>query len=105
MSELADKGSESISSLIKKGNKSSLIASIGNAFLAVAKFFAATFSGSGALFASAMHSTADAVNQGFVYIGSILSEKKTNPKIPDRLWQSDQYFLYGCRDCCHYYGL
>lgn len=82
MSELADKGSESISSLIKKGNKSSLIASIGNAFLAVAKFFAATFSGSGALFASAMHSTADAVNQGFVYIGSILSEKKPTPRFP-----------------------
>jgi len=74
--------SESFKSLIKKGNKSSLIAAIGNAVLAIAKFFAGTISGSGALFASAMHSTADAVNQGFVYIGSILSEKKPTPRFP-----------------------
>ena len=73
---------ESFAGLIKKGNKSSLIAALGNTILAIAKFFAAALSGSGALFASAMHSTADAVNQGFVYIGSILSEKRPTPRFP-----------------------
>lgn len=53
-----------------------------NTILAIAKFFAAALSGSGALFASAMHSTADAVNQGFVYVGSILSEKRPTPRFP-----------------------
>ncbi|WP_420855409.1 cation diffusion facilitator family transporter [Virgibacillus indicus] len=79
---MAGNESESFTSLIKKGNKSSLIASIGNSLLAIAKFFAGTISGSGALFASAMHSTADAINQGFVYIGSILSEKRPTPRFP-----------------------
>lgn len=73
---------ESFAGLIKKGNKSSLIAALGNTILAIAKFFAAALSGSGALFASAMHSTADAVNQGFVYVGSILSEKRPTPRFP-----------------------
>ena len=73
---------ESFAGLIKKGNKSSLIAALGNTILAIAKFFAAALSGSGALFASAMHSTADAVNQGFVYVGSILSEKRLTSRFP-----------------------
>ncbi|OMF21169.1 cation transporter [Paenibacillus sp. FSL H8-0548] len=68
--------------LVKKGNKSSAIAMIGNAIIAVIKGFAASFSGSGAMFASSMHSLADAVNQGFVFAGSILSEKKPTPRFP-----------------------
>lgn len=73
---------ESLMELIKKGNKSSAIAMTGNAIIAATKGVAASFSGSGAMFASAMHSLADAVNQGFVFIGSILSEKKPTPRFP-----------------------
>ncbi|WP_134684400.1 cation diffusion facilitator family transporter [Brevibacillus migulae] len=73
---------ESFYALLKKGNKSSAIAMIGNAVIAAIKGFAAAFSGSGAMFASAMHSLADAVNQGFVFLGSVLSEKKPTPKFP-----------------------
>jgi len=73
---------ESFYTLLKKGNKSSAIAMIGNAVIALIKGFAAAFSGSGAMFASAMHSLADAVNQGFVFLGSVLSEKKPTPKFP-----------------------
>ncbi|TVY09148.1 hypothetical protein FPZ49_14490 [Paenibacillus cremeus] len=67
---------ESLVQLIKKGNKSSAVAMIGNAVIAAIKGVAAAYSGSGAMFASAMHSFADAINQGFVFVGSVLSEKK-----------------------------
>ncbi|MBM7649125.1 cation diffusion facilitator family transporter [Bacillus ectoiniformans] len=73
---------ESFMSLVKKGNKSSAIAATGNTILAIAKAVAASFSGSGAMFASAMHSLADAVNQGFVFVGSVLSEKRPTAKFP-----------------------
>ncbi|OKL36724.1 cation diffusion facilitator family transporter [Domibacillus mangrovi] len=68
--------------LLKKGNTSSGIAAIGNTVLAVLKFIAASFSGSGTMFASAMHSLADAVNQGFVYFGSALAEMKPSKRFP-----------------------
>jgi cation diffusion facilitator family transporter len=68
--------------LLKKGNRSSGIAAIGNTILAVLKFFAAAFSGSGTMFASAMHSLADAVNQSFVYFGSALAEMKPSKRFP-----------------------
>ncbi|NHN35296.1 cation diffusion facilitator family transporter [Paenibacillus agricola] len=68
--------------LIKKGNKSSAIAMIGNAILACIKAVAASVSGSGAMFASAMHSFADAINQGFVFVGSVLAEKNPTPRFP-----------------------
>ncbi|WP_201716246.1 cation diffusion facilitator family transporter [Rossellomorea arthrocnemi] len=73
---------ESFLSLMKKGNKSSFFAMVGNGILAIAKGAAFFISGSGAMFASAMHSLADAVNQGFVFIGSVLSEKKPTEKFP-----------------------
>ena len=66
----------------KKGNKSALIAAIGNTVLAGIKGVAAFFSGSGAMFAEAMHSVADAANQGFVYFGSVLSEREATEKYP-----------------------
>ncbi|MCM3654256.1 cation diffusion facilitator family transporter [Metabacillus litoralis] len=69
-------------SLLKKGNKSSAVAAIGNVIIAVCKGFAFFVGGSGAMFASAMHSLADALNQGFVFIGSVLSEKKPTPRFP-----------------------
>lgn len=68
--------------LIKKGNTSSAIAMTGNATLAAIKGAAAAFSGSGAMFASSMHSLADAINQGFVFVGSVLSEKRPTRRFP-----------------------
>ncbi|WP_147534093.1 cation diffusion facilitator family transporter [Bacillus marasmi] len=68
--------------LVKRGNKSSAVAMAGNAVIAATKGVAAAMSGSGTMFASAMHSLADAVNQGFVFIGSILSEKKPTARFP-----------------------
>ncbi|WP_231597678.1 cation diffusion facilitator family transporter [Bacillus sp. SA1-12] len=67
---------------MKKGNKSSAVAMIGNSVIAASKAIAYIMSGSGAMFASAMHSLADAVNQGFVFIGSVLSEKKPTRQFP-----------------------
>ena len=67
---------------IKKGNLSSGFATIGNIALASIKGIAAAISGSGAMFAEAMHSLADAVNQGFVFAGSILSERKPTQRFP-----------------------
>lgn len=68
--------------LIKKGNTSSAAAALGNTGIAVLKGIAAAFSGSGAMFASAMHSVADAINQGFVFLGSVLAERKPTPRFP-----------------------
>ncbi|MED4583327.1 cation diffusion facilitator family transporter [Brevibacillus choshinensis] len=67
---------------LKKGNMSSATAALGNTGLAIVKGLAAAYSGSGAMFASAMHSVADAVNQGFVFFGSVLAEKKPTPRFP-----------------------
>ncbi|WP_425271009.1 cation diffusion facilitator family transporter [Paenibacillus barcinonensis] len=69
-------------SLVKKGNTSSAVAMAGNAILALCKGGAFIFSGSGAMFASAMHSLADAINQGFVFVGSVLSEKQPTRRFP-----------------------
>ncbi|MCP3762768.1 cation diffusion facilitator family transporter [Domibacillus sp. A3M-37] len=68
--------------LLRKGNTSSGIASLGNTVLAILKFIAAAFSGSGTMFASAMHSLADAINQGFVFFGSSLAEMKPSKRFP-----------------------
>lgn len=73
---------EKFLSLLKKGNKSSAIAMVGNAGIAAIKFIAGALSGSGAMFATAMHSLADTINQGFVFVGSILSEKKPTRRFP-----------------------
>jgi cation diffusion facilitator family transporter len=73
---------ENLLTLLNKGNKSSAAAMIGNAFIAAIKAIAAVMSGSGAMFATTMHSLADAINQGFVFVGSILSEKKPTRQFP-----------------------
>ncbi|MFD1040571.1 cation diffusion facilitator family transporter [Virgibacillus byunsanensis] len=67
---------------IKKGNTSSGIAALGNTFLVIIKAIAAGLSGSGTMFASAMHSLADAVNQGFVFFGSVLAEFPSSKRFP-----------------------
>jgi cation diffusion facilitator family transporter len=68
--------------LVKKGNRSSAVAALGNTLLAVLKGVAAALSGSGAMFASTMHSVADAVNQGFVFVGSVLAEREPTRRFP-----------------------
>ncbi|GIP23765.1 cation diffusion facilitator family transporter [Paenibacillus sp. J22TS3] len=78
----ADESKTSFKELLKKGNTSSALAAIGNTGVAIVKGVAAGFTGSGAMFASAMHSTADAVNQAFVFAGSVLSEKKPTRRFP-----------------------
>lgn len=68
--------------LVKKGNTSSGTAAIGNTGLAIVKGIAASLTGSGAMFASTMHSLADAINQAFVFVGSVLAEKKPTKRFP-----------------------
>ena len=67
---------------MKKGNKSSGIAALGNTVLAIVKGVAAVISGSGAMLATTLHSLADALNQGFVFFGSALAEKAPTKKFP-----------------------
>ncbi|MDA3129020.1 cation diffusion facilitator family transporter [Aliibacillus thermotolerans] len=69
-------------SLLKKGNKSSAAAAIGNTILAIVKGIAAFLSGSGTMFATTLHSLADATNQGFVFFGSALAEKEPTKRFP-----------------------
>lgn len=68
--------------LLKKGNFSSGLAALGNLAISVVKFIVAAISGNGTMFATAMHSMADTVNQSFVYIGSILAEMKPSKRFP-----------------------
>ncbi|MFZ3589867.1 cation diffusion facilitator family transporter [Bacillus sp. DJP31] len=68
--------------LLKQGNKSSGIAALGNTFLTIIKAIAAVISGSGTMFATTLHSAADAINQGFVFFGSALAEKAPTKRFP-----------------------
>ncbi|SDH96527.1 cation diffusion facilitator family transporter [Alteribacillus persepolensis] len=67
---------------LKQGNTSSAVSALGNVVLASIKGFAAAVSGSSAMFATAMHSLADATNQGFVFFGSALAEKEPTKRFP-----------------------
>jgi zinc transporter 9 len=51
-----------------------------NTGLAVMKFVAFAFTGSGSIFSEAMHTLADAANQGLLFIGIKRSEKKADEK-------------------------
>lgn len=68
--------------LLKKGNKPSGLAALGNGLIAIIKGIAAVVSGSGAMFATTIHSAADTINQGLVYIGSALAEKEPTKRFP-----------------------
>lgn len=68
--------------LIKKGNLSSGLAALGNLIVAVVKLIVAIISGNGTMFATAMHSFADTVNQLFVFVGSVLSEMPPSKRFP-----------------------
>ncbi|SFB04416.1 cation diffusion facilitator family transporter [Cohnella sp. OV330] len=78
----SDSQRTSFIALLKKGNTSSAAAAIGNTGVAIVKGIAAATTGSGAMFASTMHSIADAVNQAFVFAGSVLAEKKPTRRFP-----------------------
>lgn len=67
---------------IKKGNVASGLSALGNLFIAGLKAVAATISGSGTMFASSMQSFADTINQGFVFIGSVLAEHPPTKRFP-----------------------
>lgn len=69
--------------LVKKGNLSSGLAALGNLAIAIVKGIVAAISGNGTMFATAMHSFADTVNQSFVFVGSILAEKKPTKRFPN----------------------
>lgn len=70
-------------SLLRQGNKSSLIAAIVNTIIAIVKGIAYFFTGNVAMFAETMHSLGDAANQFFVFIGSALSKKMPTDRYPN----------------------
>jgi cation diffusion facilitator family transporter len=69
--------------LLKKGNKSALIATIVNTIISIAKGAAYMITGNVAMFAETMHSLGDAANQFFVFIGSALSKKSPTDRFPN----------------------
>jgi cation diffusion facilitator family transporter len=69
--------------LLKKGNKSAMLAAIVNTIIAIIKGIAYTFTGNVAMFAETMHSLGDAANQFFVFIGSALSKKAPTDRYPN----------------------
>lgn len=72
-----------IFTLLKDGNKPSLLAAIVNALLGTIKAIAFVLTGNVAMFAEMMHSFGDAANQLFVFVGSALSKKAPTPKHPN----------------------
>ncbi|MCM3567477.1 cation diffusion facilitator family transporter [Neobacillus mesonae] len=69
--------------LLKRGNKSAMLAAIVNTVIAVIKGIAYFFTGNVAMFAETMHSLGDAANQFFVFTGSALSKKAPTDKFPN----------------------
>ncbi|AZU63875.1 cation diffusion facilitator family transporter [Neobacillus mesonae] len=69
--------------LLKRGNKSAMLAAIINTIIAVIKGTAYFFTGNVAMFAETMHSLGDAANQFFVFVGSALSKKAPTEKFPN----------------------
>ncbi|PEJ56533.1 cation diffusion facilitator family transporter [Bacillus sp. AFS002410] len=69
--------------LLKKGNKSALLAAIVNAVIAIIKGIGFSMTGNVALFAETMHSAADTANQLFVFSGSALSKKAPTDRFPN----------------------
>ncbi|MCJ1909126.1 cation diffusion facilitator family transporter [Planococcus ruber] len=69
--------------LLKGGNKPSLLAAVMNTVIAIMKGIAFFFTGNVAMFAETMHSIGDAANQYFVFIGSALSKKAPTKRFPN----------------------
>lgn len=68
--------------LLKKGNKSALLAAIINASVSIIKGGAYLITGNVAMFAETMHSLGDTANQFFVFVGSALSKKAPTNRFP-----------------------
>src|SRR6478609_7152729 len=69
--------------LLRKGNKSAMMAAIVNTIISIIKGIAFALTGNVAMFAETMHSLGDAANQFFVYIGSALSKKMPTDRFPN----------------------
>ncbi|MDQ0198938.1 cation diffusion facilitator family transporter [Neobacillus ginsengisoli] len=69
--------------LLKRGNKSAMLAAIINTIIAIIKGTAFMFTGNVAMFAETMHSLGDAANQFFVFVGSALSKKAPTERFPN----------------------
>lgn len=69
--------------LLKKGNKSAIIAAVVNAVIGCAKGVAFILTANVAMFAEMLHSFGDAANQLFVFVGSALSKKKPTDRFPN----------------------
>jgi cation diffusion facilitator family transporter len=69
--------------LLKRGNKSAMLAAIINSIISIIKGVAYMYTGNVAMFAETMHSLGDAANQFFVFIGSALSKKAPTEKFPN----------------------
>ncbi|WHY76770.1 cation diffusion facilitator family transporter [Neobacillus sp. WH10] len=69
--------------LLKRGNKSAMLAAIINTIISIIKGVAFLYTGNVAMFAETMHSLGDAANQLFVFIGSALSKKAPTEKFPN----------------------
>ncbi|MCM3765819.1 cation diffusion facilitator family transporter [Neobacillus niacini] len=69
--------------LLKRGNRSAMLAAIVNTVIAIIKGIAYMFTGNVAMFAETMHSLGDAANQFFVFFGSALSKKAPTEKFPN----------------------
>ncbi|MEH7501308.1 cation diffusion facilitator family transporter [Neobacillus drentensis] len=69
--------------LLKRGNKSAMLAAIINTIISIIKGVAFMFTGNVAMFAETMHSLGDAANQFFVFVGSALSKKAPTEKYPN----------------------
>jgi len=69
--------------LLKRGNKSAMLAAIINTIISIIKGVAFLYTGNVAMFAETMHSLGDAANQFFVFIGSALSKKAPTEKFPN----------------------
>ncbi|CAH2714455.1 Zinc transporter ZitB [Neobacillus rhizosphaerae] len=69
--------------LLKRGNKSAMLAAIINSIISIIKGVAFMYTGNVAMFAETMHSLGDAANQFFVFVGSALSKKAPTEKFPN----------------------
>lgn len=69
--------------LLKKGNRSAMLAAIVNTVISIIKGIAFMITGNVAMFAETLHSLGDAANQFFVFIGSALSKKAPTDRFPN----------------------
>jgi len=69
--------------LLRKGNKSAIMAAVVNTIISIIKGIAFALTGNVAMFAETMHSLGDAANQFFVFIGSALSKKVPTKRFPN----------------------